>query len=856
MKRALPILAGLVFSAAVAVTAARIVRNLDIPGQPHEELYGLQDFRDAFYYPSRALLDGVNPYDPVAYQAHYPVARPTSPYAPHSLLLHVPFSLLPYRAAQFAYDALNLLLILYLARACLRAVRGRAGAAAVLGLATVVLLSRPTHQTLFLGQISCIVVAGVYLALLEEERRPWLAAAGLALACMKPTYGVPLVVALLVLGRTRTAVRGVVLAGVASLPALPLLARAAGGLGALASSILGAYTIMDADHAVNAATSTIRLDAVAMIERLAGRPLPGVASMLVSLALLGAGSAAAARLARRGGNAGRVAAAGAVCLTLLVCIYHQAYDAVLLVLPATALALGGALWPRDRRATALRFTLLALLCVPAVNYLSTDTFLGRVDTGPVLRMVITSLNGFSLLAAFAIVLGIAFAPAAESVTTGAPARADRAAGAMRTALACLAFGLMALVIGMRIVHNLDVAGRPLEERYGLQDFRDNVYYASRAWLDGRNPYDFTVYRTEYPIARPLPPYTPIAFLVQAPYALLPYRLSEAVYVAVNLGLVLVLAALVARLARRPRSPAMVAGVGAILLMTRPVHQTLYIGQCALLVATGTALALLEARRRPWLGAAGLALTALKPSFAAPLALLMLARGDTRAALAGVGVAGGAILLLGIPPALAAGGPAALLDSVRAGMAVMSRDPSFNEMQSIIRIDLGGLVGRFAAGPGGATLAAIVGLAVLGPAVWACLRLRGRESDADRTLSLGIACFAILLCVYHQAYDAVLLALPAAALAAPFPAPGGTGGPPGAATAAAGWRRPILLGLLAVPAVNYLASHTLMRHIDPSRVVWLLITSANGLAIAAAFVLWIGMGVRRPPAGSAAPRGAA
>jgi hypothetical protein len=847
VRRALPIIAGLAFSAAVAVTTARIVGHLDIPGRPHEQRYAFQDFRDAFYYPSRALIDGVNPYDPVAYQAHYPVARPTSPYAPHTLLLHLPFSLLPYRAAQLAYDALSMLLILYLARACLVAVRGRAGVAATFALATLVLLSRPAHQTLFLGQISCLVVTGVYLALLEEERRPWLAAAGVALACMKPTYGVPLVVALLFLGRGRTAVRGVLLAAAASLPALPLLAHAAGGLGPLADSVIGSYTIMDADHTVNPATSTIRLDAVAMIERLAGRSPGPLFSMCLSLAILAAGSAAAARLGRRGGREWRVAAAGTVCLTMLVCIYHQAYDAVLLVLPATALALAVPAWPPGRRATGTRLSLLALLCVPALNYLSTDTFLGRFDPGPALRLMITSANGCALLLVFAAVLAIAFAaPAAGGVTLEAGAGADRAGRAVRTAIAFLAFGLMSLLIGQRIVHNIDTPGRPLEERYGMQDFRDNVYYASRAFLDGRNPYDFPDYRAAYPIARPLPPYTPIALAIYAPFALLPYRLSQAVYFLANLALVPLLAGLALRLAGRRPEPALVAGIGALLLMTRPVHQTLYIGQCALLVAAGTALALLEARRRPWLAAAGFIVTALKPSFAAPLALLMLARGDVRAASAGIAVAGGAILLLGIPIAAAAGGPLALFDSVRAGMAVMATDPSFSGQLSIIRIDLGGLIGRFTAAPPGAGAGALVALAVLGPATWGCLRLRDREPDAGRAASLGLACFAILLCVYHQAYDAVLLALPAAALLSPVP--------PGGAAAAAAWRRLVILGLLAVPAANYLATHTLVRLIDPSHALWLLVTTVNGAAIVLAFVLWLGIAIRRPPAALPAPRG--
>jgi hypothetical protein len=191
--------------------------------------------------------------------------------------------------------------------------------------------------------------------------------------------------------------------------------------------------------------------------------------------------------------------------------------------------------------------------------------------------------------------------------------------------------------------------------------------------------------------------------------------------------------------------------------------------------------------------------------------------------------------------------------MQAGMAVMRSDPSFNGLSSIIRIDLGGLIGRFRVAPPGAAIGTLVALVVLGVAGWACLRLRGRENDPARTLSLGLACFAILLCVYHQAYDAVLLALPAAALLTPVPAPGAPGAPPAGATAAAGRLRGLLLALLAVPAFNYLATHTLMNRLDPPRLVWLVVTSANGAAIVLAFALWLAMSFRGVST-TAAPRG--
>jgi hypothetical protein len=199
------------------------------------------------------------------------------------------------------------------------------------------------------------------------------------------------------------------------------------------------------------------------------------------------------------------------------------------------------------------------------------------------------------------------------------------------------------------------------------------------------------------------------------------------------------------------------------------------------------------------------------------------------------------------------------------MATMRNDPSFNEISSIIRIDLGGLVGRLVDAPLGAAGGALLALAVLGPAAWLCWRLRGVERDPDRMLSFGLACFAILLCVYHQAYDAVLLALPAAALLAPAAAGAMAGGgnaghgPAWTSSAAAAATAPLrwtILALLAVPAANYLATNTLMRQLDPPRPLWLAITSANSLAILLAGILWGSIAFRAAAAPAPGPRGSA
>ncbi len=65
------------------------------------------------------------------------------------------------------------------------------------------------------------------------------------------------------------------------------------------------------------------------------------------------------------------------------------------------------------------------------------------------------------------------------------------------------------------------------------------------------------------------------------------------------------------------------------------------------MVVGSLVALVHAQSRPWLSAVGVAIASCKPTYAIPLFLLMLARGDRVAALRGLGLSiVGAVLSLG------------------------------------------------------------------------------------------------------------------------------------------------------------------------------------------------------------------
>jgi hypothetical protein len=409
----------------------------------------------------------------------------------------------------------------------------------------------------------------------------------------------------------------------------------------------------------------------------------------------------------------------------------------------------------------------------------------------------------------------------------------------RTILAFAAFLCLTAIVGERTWKNLNVPDRPFEQLYGAQDFRDTFYYPSIALRDGRNPYDVADYLAHYPVARPLPAYTPISLVVHLPFSYLPLRAAEAAYFAAGAAMLLALAWLALSGAGAPVTAARVAGLAALLVASRPGHQTLFLGQCTIVVALGTALALVQARRHPWLAGAGLALACLKPTYGLPLAVLMLFRRDMGAFLRGALIAAGVALPGAVGVVRAAGGVWAFVDSVIRGMDAVAADPSFHEASSLIRIDATGLLGRFMEKPPGIE-GALLGVAIVlatGVVLW---RRAATENDAPRPVSDGLACLAILLCVYHQSYDALLLALPATAVAMPA-----RGRWPAA------WRlRWLMLALLLLPGVNYLATDTLVDRLAPAPWAWLLIATANGAAILAAFILWMGLALRRAPPGSA------
>jgi Glycosyltransferase family 87 len=354
-----------------------------------------------------AFLDGRNPYDQAAQAGAYPVGQGFPPYLPLTLVAHLPFGLVPHEEADALYAVAVLALTAVLAMLALGGAGIRVTTAATLGLTALLLVSRPGQMNLLLGQVTAQVVIGAYVALRWARTKPLVAGLGLALATLKPTYGVPLAV-LMLLGRGDVAAvaAGAAISATLCLVALVPLVHAAGGVAPFVTSLGGSATAFSSEHTSNAWSSFARIDVVALAARVLGRVPEGGVGLMLGVAVTAAALVALRRL-RGDGRAPTVQlGVGLICLTVLIASYHQAYDALLLTQPAVALGAGS--WGRGVVAPpALRWTVLALLAVPAVNFLASGTMVAGLNIGGPAWLAVTAANPLALLAAWGVHLGLA-----------------------------------------------------------------------------------------------------------------------------------------------------------------------------------------------------------------------------------------------------------------------------------------------------------------------------------------------------------------------------------------------------------------------------------------------------------------
>ena len=373
------------------------------------------DFGLNVYFPSKAFLEGGNPYDQASYLSNYPVDAAFPPYLPVTLLLHLPFALLPFSQSALAYLFVSVGLVVLLAWMTVDLIGAERKLAIVLLIAALVVLSRPGRQLLLLGQPAIEFIVGSYLALGFARQAPTISGLGLALSLCKPSFGVP-IAALMLARRQNAAVAFAVVASILiNLPVLIILAVRAGSVTALRHDLVDTLRANQGNPDfldVNPATSSTRVDVSSLISRVVGHSLDGAAQLAMMLVVLTLAAIVLRRGEKSGGKENMLALDSILCLAVLLSVYHQAYDLLLLTMPFAAVTFRRL--PPIFNTNGLRLPLLGLYTLLAANYLSSITVLVRLGLVPAsgvndvptggLWLLLVSINGMVLLLMFTLYL--------------------------------------------------------------------------------------------------------------------------------------------------------------------------------------------------------------------------------------------------------------------------------------------------------------------------------------------------------------------------------------------------------------------------------------------------------------------
>ena len=291
---------------------------------------------------------------------------------------------------------------------------------------------------------------------------------------------------------------------------------------------------------------------------------------------------------------------------------------------------------------------------------------------------------------------------------------------------------------------------------GQFDFHNGVYFPSRAFLDGVSPYGQS-FSQLYPVTRPLPLMSPLVLLVHAPLALLPVNVAEVIYFAVNCALLGVLGWYCVNWLPKSNTRVTWLLVAWLLIVgSRAGHTTLFTGYLTALMVVGTVVALAHARSQPWLAALGVMIASCKPTYAIPLFLLMIARGDRTAALRGLALSiVGACLSLGRLMLVTT--PQQLWLDLQQGQSAHMADSYEFPVNTWTRIDALALVAKWMDWNPGEALHLAVMICLLPLPALALWRLQFVKHDQNATgLSSGLMAVSMLATLYHHVYDALLI----------------------------------------------------------------------------------------------------
>lgn len=403
--RLLLVIAVTLFSVGVFASATRVVKKYQTPGKPDGINIGRDgycDFHNGLYYPSLALLKGVSPYGQ-HYSDTFPVARQIPFFSPAILALHSPMSLLPLRVSEVLYFVFMIVMIMMIAGLSQIAAGLPKRLDWLFCIASVIIYSRAGHITLFNGYFTFELVLAAMLSIYWGDRRPWLAALALLVVSGKPTFILPLGFLLLARGNWKAIAYGAVLSIIGAV--LPLLWLAANegqgdiaeGLSQIRQQIADSQVVHHNEPNELPSLSWTRIDIFAICAKWTDTDPGDLLHLGVMFAILAWPCWLLFKLRRDGLDDSLAGLTGALIMSsMIVALYRQSYDALLMAGPAVGVIAGRLPvwrtlkpWPRGLLAAAMMF--------PACNYASTQIFLGRLDLSEVAVKVLTSVNAVVML---------------------------------------------------------------------------------------------------------------------------------------------------------------------------------------------------------------------------------------------------------------------------------------------------------------------------------------------------------------------------------------------------------------------------------------------------------------------------
>lgn len=404
--------------AIVGLRCWRLARPAENPRDPVRTAFC--DFQDVIYYPARAAMAGVNPYDARTadnggiYRSRFSAGNAFPLYSPLIFLPSLPFAILPLNIAEALYWFFNAALMVLYSYQLLRIGRQTTTVGTICALAAILLLSRPGHANAYFGAIALPLALATIGSWWLARGQPWLSAVLLAVACVKPTFGGPLFVLLLLRGRYKAALGGLTIAIFVNALVLAVFLPQIFSAGNLMELLENNQAATAADPAVDPLRSASRVDLLMVVERLTPWRFPGAVRMMLTFAVLGVAGVALRRLAKSkaGDDYDREFQSVALAsLTITICIYHNIYDA-LLIAPAVVSAWGGLATSKSTMQRMTSWLSLACLLVPAVNYLSSQKFLSALGENiptlasiaeqPAIWTVVCTLNAVCITVAWCI----------------------------------------------------------------------------------------------------------------------------------------------------------------------------------------------------------------------------------------------------------------------------------------------------------------------------------------------------------------------------------------------------------------------------------------------------------------------